>query len=419
MPRFPEQRKLLLRIMKTVEQYHVLDDPGALCFGLAVGASADLDGPPLWGMLVAPPSGGKTEAVELTHDVAVEHLDDVTVAGLLSWYHPSNGKGEAMPVGTLIRVGETGLITIADFSTVLKDSQRGRGGRDDLYSIFRRIFDGEVQRDLGNELRPLRWKGRVTFLAACTAVIDHFASHSDALGPRWLYFRPKARDRATRRAITHRALRVNASEQKAKKAVAQSLAGRLIRNAGPLASEATLDDTLMHQIGEAALVVCMGRASVPRDSYGEREINGPVEMEEPPRVAKQLLMQARCLIGLGLDDREAMAVMTRSAIDSMPAMRAGVLRAVVTATEPVTTASVAKACGVDWKVANRYLMDFQALGVLAQAEITNRFAGHVADGKPWVLDHPDADTIRAVFECASHPVLPELNDGGSDEVSTS
>ncbi|MGH8902903.1 MAG: hypothetical protein ACRDYA_14855 [Egibacteraceae bacterium] len=69
-----------------------------------------------------------------------------------------------------------------------------RGGRDQLFALLRRVYDGSATRDLGNAPSPLRWQGRMTFLAACTPAIDHYSSHADALGPRLLYWRLPDRD---------------------------------------------------------------------------------------------------------------------------------------------------------------------------------------------------------------------------------
>lgn len=63
---------------------HVPDADHAL-FALAVATVADRDGPPLWGLIVGPPSCGKTEVIRALDDVADGRLDEVTAAGLLSW----------------------------------------------------------------------------------------------------------------------------------------------------------------------------------------------------------------------------------------------------------------------------------------------------------------------------------------------
>jgi len=77
--------------------YLHLDDADHVLFALAVAVSAELDVPPLCGMLVGAPSGGKTEAIEALRDRAV-HLDELTAPGLLSW---QPAKPAPKPTGAL------------------------------------------------------------------------------------------------------------------------------------------------------------------------------------------------------------------------------------------------------------------------------------------------------------------------------
>jgi len=137
-----------------------------LWFALAVAVSAGLlDGDPLWGMIIGPPSGGKTEAVRMC-----EGVSQADRPALLSWTQGKNPR----PTGVLTRIGDRGLVTVADFSTVLALSNNGY--RDQLFALLRRAYDGEVVLDLGNAPRPLRWQGRGTLLAACIPEIDRCSS---------------------------------------------------------------------------------------------------------------------------------------------------------------------------------------------------------------------------------------------------
>jgi hypothetical protein len=360
-------------------------------------------------MIVGPASGGKTEALAIVDEVVVDRADDFTAPALLSMYKGANGKGPAVPCGILVRAYRPGIILVSDFSTVLSDSQRGR--RDALFSALRRVFDGRYQRDLGNEDKALIWQGRITFIAACTSSIDNFASHSDSLGPRWVYLRMIPRDSVTRRLVTSRATRADATQMEQKRKDAQKLTAELIETASLDAPSLVLPDALMDRVEEAALVVCFGRVNVPRDSFGSREINGIPEMEEPPRVAKQLVMLLRCLLVLGLSDDEAIGIVSRVAIDSMPAIRALALGAVVRAEGPITTAVISRDARVDWKVVNRALEDFEALGLIHHPEIIPGWDDvdtGAAKPNPWVLEHEDADLIRNVFRRRDEPVLTEL-----------
>jgi len=156
--------------------YLAFADDAHVLFSLGVATAAHLDGDPLWGLLVGSPSSGKTETLRCLDDLADEHLDEITAPRLLSWLP---GK-DPRPTGLLSRRQGRVFATVADLSTLLASSDRG--GRDQLYSLLRRAYDGRVVREVGNAPRPLRWEGRLTLLAAVTPTVDNYASHSDALG---------------------------------------------------------------------------------------------------------------------------------------------------------------------------------------------------------------------------------------------
>ena len=99
--RYPERRKELIGVLNEVAQYHLVDDPTASVFPMAVAVSNSLEGSPLWGMIVGPASGGKTEALGLIRDVVAEDVDDFTVPALLSWSRPSGKSIKVKPVGIL------------------------------------------------------------------------------------------------------------------------------------------------------------------------------------------------------------------------------------------------------------------------------------------------------------------------------
>jgi len=72
-------------------------------------------------------------------------------------------------------------------------------------------------------------------------------------------------------------------------------------------------------------VTCYGRGAVPRSGYGRREIEGPAVVEEPPRLTRQLVKLARCLLALGLDEQRTLALVYKASLDSMPRVRARAL----------------------------------------------------------------------------------------------
>jgi hypothetical protein len=380
-------------LLELLATYVHLEDPGHVWFALAVAASTALDGDPLWGMLIGPSSSGKTEAIRAL-DTLAEPIDEVTAPALLSWTH---GR-KPQPTGVLTRIGTRGLVTVGDFSTVLATSDRG--GRDQLFALLRRVYDGQVTRDLGNAPVPLRWSGRLTLLAACTPAIDNYVSHADQLGPRWLYYRLPSASSAAKRATSRKA-RLRAGQLAGSRRQAAELTGRLVGAAHRRVASVQLSPAAAEHLDDLAIVCCYGRAVVPRNAYGRREIEGLAIVEEPPRLVAQLMLLARGLLALGLQEPAAVALCRRAALDSMPAVRRGLLQVLADA-EEVTVSEAARRVGCHRHVARLALEELAAIGLAAcpgldedlddDPELPGRWAAH-----PWRLAGPDQRLVRAVL----------------------
>ncbi|HEV2918495.1 MAG TPA: hypothetical protein VG673_04520, partial [Actinomycetota bacterium] len=399
-------------LLELLGGYVHLDDPGHVWFALAVAVSAALDGDPLWGMLIGPSSSGKTEAIRALDGLA-EPVDELTAPALLSWTH---GK-QPHPTGVLTRIGSRGLVTVGDFSTVLATSDRG--GRDQLFALLRRVYDGQVTRDLGNAPVPLRWSGRLTLLAACTPAIDNYASHADQLGPRWLYYRLAAASSAAKRATSRKA-RLRSGQLATCRRQGAELAGRLVAAAHHKVAALHLSPAGAEHLDDMAILCCYGRAVVPRNAYGRREIEGLAIVEEPPRLVAQLVLLARGLLALELPEPAAVALCRRAALDSMPAVRRGLLQVLADADE-VTVSEAARRVGCHRHVARMALEELAAIGLAAcpgldddpddDPDLGGRWAAH-----PWRLAGPDQRLLRAVLAAPPwHEVWAAPPGGGEGE----
>lgn len=385
-------RPAVAELMAHQRSWLYLETDAHLWFALAVAVSAGLDGEPLWGMVIGPPSGGKTEAIRMCEDVSV-HEDELTAPAMLSWTVGKSPK----PTGVLTRIGERGFVTVADFSTVLATSDRG--GRDQLFALLRRAYDGEVTRTLGNAPYPLRWSGRLTLLAACTPEIDRYSSYSDALGPRWLYLRLPVQSAVAKRQTARAARRL--ADVGAKRRTAQRLAGEVIRRAVPIAREISeLPEEMAEAIEDVAILTAYGRGAVPRSGYGKREIEGLAVVEEPPRLIRQLVQLTRGLLALGLDQEESLAMVHQAALGSMPEIRSRTL-AELAYGEPLLSSELARRVGSDRQPARFCLEDLAAIGV-TECLTADRpdDEEHQQRRKPWVLTTEHAELVVSVMQRA-------------------
>ena len=406
---------MLGELIACLRGYLHLETIDHVLFALAVAVASLIDrGDPLWGLIIGPPSSGKTEVIRMLDRVAHEHPDEITGPSLLSWSKTKPPKA----VGILSRLPDPALLTVGDFSTVLAMSDHG--GKEALFALLRRVYDGSVSRDLGNSERALTWQGRLTFLAACTPAIDRASSHDAALGPRWVYLRVPEQDSETKRATGRMAL--GAGQLAQYRTQAATLAERIVKSAaGQVPDE--LDLTVEVSLVEAAIVGCFGRGSVERSGYGRREITSVATVEEPPRLTGQLALLARSLLALGLDVDDALALCRRCALDSVPQPRRACL-AVLATVAPTSAASVseiARSAGIRSRDVTRHaLEELEAIGVAAteDPELTEKGSPH-----HWTLCGPDEDLIRRVMlddadpkgvlrKLGTHPPSPQ--DGGTD-----
>ena len=173
------------------------------------------------------------------------------------------------------------------------------------------------------------------------------------------------------------------------RAQAIELATSIITEARRVVRTTTVPSAVADAIEDAVLVTCWGRAAVPRSGYGRREIEDVPTVEEPPRLIRQAHVLARGLYALGLDDDAVDKMMRRVALDSMPAARLAVLRALAVA-EGQTTTTVARAARLHRYVAGRHLEDMATVGVV------DDLTEHDDKDHSWLLVGEEGDLIRKV-----------------------
>ena len=381
-----------------------LPDPGHVLLTLAAAATRDLDGEALWLLLVAPPSSGKTEDINMLDVLADDRLNEVTAAGLLGW----GRKGRTpVPTGVLTRVGPVGLVTFGDLSSLLATSDSGRQAA--TFSLLRRVYDGgpagrDIQPPGGNAPEGVRlsWSGRLTVIAAVTGAIDRFSVHDDELGPRWVYCRLPGRDTEAKRRAARLARRGGLAEHRA---AAREAAAKLVSDARGRIAAAALSDELADAVEDAALVTCWGRASVPRHGYGRREVDGTAKIEEPPRVIRQLHALGRGLLALGVPAEHVAILLRQVALDSMPEPRRAVLGTLALG-EALTTAALGRAAGLHRHVARMAAEELEVVGIVRGAREGADDPRDEVDRRAvtWELDGDDGDLIAEVFAANTRDV---------------
>lgn len=169
----------LAAIKTEFEKYIVIRDPWAVELVLAtLIGNALIPRDPLWTMLIAPSSGGKSTMLAPAAAVpAVYFLDDLTEKTFLSGYKV---KGKE---SSLLKIIGSGVLCFSDFTSILSKNPLSRG---EILGQLRLIYDGTFSKRTGTG--EITWKGKMGFLGASTPDIYFQLEASRSMGERFIYY---------------------------------------------------------------------------------------------------------------------------------------------------------------------------------------------------------------------------------------
>jgi hypothetical protein len=371
--------KPLEAVLETFERWLYLPDPAPVyvtCAVLAANRVASFD--PTWLVLIGPAGSGKTEALNATTSLdGVYLVGTLTEASLLSGV-PRKEHAAGASGGLLHEIGAHGIVVLKDFGSVLSMPSEPRAR---VLGALREIYDGSWHRDVGVDGgKRLHWEGRVGLLAGATTVLDQHHGVMAQLGERFLLHRISIADaqKQGRASLAHHG-RERKMRGELADAVAGLFAGLSLEEPPPISPED------VERLVDLAELVARGRSPVVRDGY-RREIELVPDSEAPGRVVGAL---ARTLTGLrliGVDEREAWRLTTKTGLDSMPAARRRALEYLVARAEAdTTTTDVATELGHPTRTTHRTLEDLAAHGVV-QRESQGQGKPDLWRIEPWAAD---------------------------------
>lgn len=291
-------------------------DLDALDIVLATAAVEQLDGDPVWLLVLSGSGNAKTETViALAGAGAVVTSSIASEGALLS--ATSKQERAADATGGLLRVlGDHGLLVLKDMTTVLS---MNRDMRATVLAALREVYDGQWTRNVGTDGgRSLSWRGRIVLVGAVTSAYDAAHAVIASMGDRFALVRV---DSGTGRLDAGRqALRNVGSEVQMRAELAEVTAGVL---AGIDLARASLSDTASDRLLNAADLVTLSRTAVERDGRGD--LLYAHQPEAPTRFAKMLGQVVRGATTLGIFEANALRLALRVARDSMPPQRLRVL----------------------------------------------------------------------------------------------
>ncbi len=330
-----------------------LPNPTPVLAVLGTVAANRLAGDPVWVMLVGPPSSGKTEIVDslrlLPEGAAVSTL---TKASLLS----AQAGGSGGLLLTKFRDG-SGLLLVKDFTSLLSDV-----GASEIIALLREVFDGHVERYVGNQDAPLAWAGKIGLVGAVTEEIESHRTAIAVMGERFVYVPMPDNSPEDRAAVVAMAIANTRRARTLRDELAANVSAFFAELGDPqLAAELSGEE--QSWVADAADFASRARSPVLRDGRS-REISLVPEPEVGARLAVELSQLARGLAWVGATRPQRDAVIRSAVQASIPRIRRVALNALLDGAGSLSTTEIALNVRLSSSTVRRELEDLTALKLL-------------------------------------------------------
>ncbi|OOK78537.1 iclR helix-turn-helix domain protein [Mycobacterium kansasii] len=386
-------------------------DTDALDAVLATAAVEQLDGDPLWLLLLSGSGNAKTETVQGLDGIGATITSTISSPGALLSASPKRERAKEATGGLLRKLGPRGVLVIKDVTSILSMSGDSRA---EVLGALREVYDGRWSRNVGTDGGlTLDWTGRIALVGAVTTAWDKAHSAIAAMGDRFVLIRM---DSTTgRQAAGRKAIGNTGSEVAMRSELAEAVAGVLTgMNTEPI----TVTDAETDVLLAAADLVTLSRTGVEYDYRGDViDAHAP---EMPTRFAKQLAQVVRGSVAIGKDRTEALRLAIRCARDSMPPLRLAIIDYL--AEHPnSSTADIRKHIGKPRATVDRQLQALHMLSVLECDEQEITWAGR--DTTRWyyqLAEGIDPNTLnpQSVPDLATHTPKPhESRFGNKDDLA--
>jgi hypothetical protein len=374
----------------------LLEDRNFIKVVAAAVIANQLEGAPVWLMLVAPSSGGKT-AVLLTLD----ELEFVTgkkvsffISDLTENTFASGFKSGGGDASLLNKVPYGGLLIFKDFTSILTKRHEAR---DAIMGQMREIFDRKFDKSTGNN-QDTAWRGKLGALAGVTTAVHEYMSEMSVMGDRFIMYSPKMPDR---KKLLHfmMDMKLDGDSQEKKLDAAKELMHAYLKSCLKYMKGAKLqmkEEDRQHLMDVADFATKVRSGVITDDRRGL--VRFVPEPEMPTRLIEQLLSIGTVLslmhevdgrADTSLDDDD-MKMLYKIAFDSIPVKRRWALRQLASYAQGATTAGIAAKIGYETEVVKEWLAQLNALGICTRLKSTG-------SGDTWLLNEEYID-IMTTFE---------------------
>lgn len=352
-------------------------DLQALDAVLAAAAVEQLDGDPVWLLLLSGSGNAKTETVSALQGAGAIVTSTIASEGALLSGTASKDTTKTATGGLLCKIGARGLVVIKDFTSILS---MGRDPRASVIAALREVHDGRWERNLGTDGgKTLTWQGRIVVIGAVTSAYDSHHAVIASMGDRFAVVRVDSNEgrlNAGRHALC------NVGDEEQMRAELAAAVGGVL--AGLDSTRTALSVEEMELMLRLANLVTIIRTAVDRDVRSGEPMEAHLP-EAPTRFAKMLAQLDRGIVALGAERGTAVSLVLRVAADSVPPARMSALREVLKGPARTATA-IARALNRPRTSVERTLKELHLLRVVA------------LDGDLYTVDRcVDLDALRQLI----------------------
>lgn len=340
-------------LIAVIDKWLLLPDKNVLKVITAALVAHKFSGDPLWVLLIAPPSGTKTELISAIAGIPfVYFLSDLTAQTFASGL---NYKVDPSLLATL----KHEVLVMKDFTTVLSMRQEERTM---ILSQLREIYDGRYTKNFGTGKR-VEWEGKLGFIAGVTTIVDTHLSLYQTMGERFIQYRiPQPNDEDVAIMALENAGREQEMRTEIRTAVTKYFNGINI----PKVTEIDLPRDILLALSALASFIVKARSGILRDRYS-REVEYVPAPEAPARFSKQLgtLIKALAVV----DNRKKVTwddffLVLKVGFDAIARNRMDHIIVLCNQTE-LSTTQVSQATNFSTAGSQRILEDLTALSILS------------------------------------------------------
>lgn len=163
-----------------VRKVYLMVDDGVIATLCATVIANRMKLDPVWLMLVAPSSGGKSELLNALMGLKfIFPVSDITVNSFASGF-----KGKPGEETSLLWKANYGILVFKDFTSILSKDKEAKKA---IMAQLREIYDGRYDKTTGNG-KNISWKGKIGAIAGATEMIYESLADMSAMGDRFIMY---------------------------------------------------------------------------------------------------------------------------------------------------------------------------------------------------------------------------------------